>query len=220
DAAGSSEEGGGTGGDAEITADGDIVVNGKMILSGGQPDGEGGTFFVQAGGSFTDTAVVNMLGPGIDACGGEMDVSAGRDVSLDHIIVDGGSCGAGNLSFMALGTLTIGNVISADGSTGISTGGFMDLNARDVLVNAVIHATGGSQSPGGQITIEACNLTVPQASQIGTTGGMGFAGFGNIFKVSGKATISGKLMTTSPSTNTIIYRDPTMPPSITGTVTP
>src|SRR5262245_28146099 len=66
DAAGDSDEGGGTGGDVEINADGDIVVSGQMVLNGAFPDGEGGTFFVQSGGSFTGTATVQLVGNGID----------------------------------------------------------------------------------------------------------------------------------------------------------
>ena len=107
EAAGDSEEGGGTGGDVEINADGDVQVSGQMQLTGGFPDGEGGTFFVQAGGSFTQTAAIQMLGNGIDGCGGEMDVSAGRDISLDRIDVSGGSCGAGDVTIEGLGTVTV-----------------------------------------------------------------------------------------------------------------
>ena len=220
EAAGDSEEGGGTGGDVEINADGDVQVSGQMQLTGGFPDGEGGTFFVQAGGSFTHTAAIQMLGNGIDGCGGEMDVSAGRDISLDRIDVSGGSCGAGDVTIEGLGTVTVGNIISADGTTGISTAGFIGIKGRDVLTNAVVRATGGSQSPGGLITLEGCSVTVGQASEIRSPGGLGNVGFGNVIHVGGKATVRGKLVTTSPSTNVISYRDPATPPTISGSISP
>ncbi len=148
-AAGDSEDGGGTGGDVEINADNDVVVSGQMQLTGGFPDGEGGTFFVQSGGSFTHTAAIQLLGNGIDGCGGSMDVSAARDVTLARIEVSGGSCGAGDVTVQALGTVTVGGLISGDSTVGLGSGGVISLQGRDVITNEVIRANGGSMGLGG-----------------------------------------------------------------------
>src|SRR5262249_46593203 len=105
-ASGSSVEGGGSGGDVELSADQNITVSGMIDLTGGFPDGEGGTFVVDSGGSFTQTQFVNLLGNGIDGCGGSVDVRAGRDATMGRLDVSGGSCGAGDIGVQALGTLT------------------------------------------------------------------------------------------------------------------
>src|SRR5262249_35476659 len=158
--------------------------------------GEGGTFFVETGGSFTHTAAIQLLGNGIDGCGGELDVTAGRNATLARIDASGGSCGAGAITGNAPRTPPGGPPITAAGTSGISNGGFISLPGRDVVTNEVVRAVGGSQSPGGMIALEGCNVTVSQSSDIRTNGGLGFAGFGNAVRVGGKATINGRLVTT------------------------
>jgi cysteine-rich repeat protein len=86
-----------------------------------------------------------------------------------------------------------------------------------------VRANAGTSANGvGQITLVGCNVTVNKASEIRTLAGLGGPApdFGNLIRASGKATILGKLLTAPPSTNTITYRDPAMPPAISGTVTP
>jgi cysteine-rich repeat protein len=224
-AAGSTVEGGGSGGDVEIDGNQDVVVSGQVDCTSGFPDGDAGTYSTTAGGNFTQTQKITLLGNGIDACGGEMDVSAGRDITLAQIEASGGSCGGGIVSVQGLGTVTAGASIHADGGGGDGggDGGTIDLEGRDVVTNDVVRASAGTSANAiGQITLGGCNVTVKQPSQIRTLGGVGgpAPGFGNLINASGKATISGSLLTTPPSTNTIVYRDATMPPAISGTVTP
>src|SRR5262245_62972093 len=201
EAAGDSVDGGGTGGDVEISADGDVVVNGQMHLTGGFPDGEGGTFFVQSGGSFVHTAAITLLGNGIDGCGGSMDVSAARNVTLARIDISGGSCGAGDLTVEALGTLTVGALISGDSTVGFGAGGIVALRGRDVVTNEVVRANGGDMGAGGLIALEGCNVTVNQPSEIRTNSGTGGS---NTVRASGRATIRGKLL----SAGTNVIEDP------------
>jgi len=215
EAAGDSEDGGGSGGDVEIVADGDVVVNGQMQLTGGFPDGEGGTFFVQSGGSFRHTAAITLLGNGIDGCGGSMDVSTARDVTLARIDVGGGSCGGGDLTVQALGTLTVGGLITGDSTVGFGGGAIILLNGRDIVTSEVVRANGGDMGPGGMIALEGCNVTVNQSSEIRTNNGIGGS---NTVRASGRATIRGKLL--SAGTNGIEFRDPTLPPVISGQVSP
>ena len=224
-AAGSSDEGGGDGADVEIDANQDVVVSGPIDVTCGFPDGSAGTFFSTAGGNFTQTQKITLFGNGVDACGGEMDVNAGRNITLVQIEAGGGSCGGGDVSAQGLGTTTAGAAIHADGGPGDGGGdaGTIDLEGRDVLTNDVVRANAGtSLNAVGQILLVGCNVTVGKSSEIRTLGGIGGPApdFGNLIKASGKATILGNLLTTPPSTNTIIYRDPAMPPAISGSVTP
>jgi cysteine-rich repeat protein len=215
-ASGDSDEGGGSGGDVELSADQDITVSGMIDLTGGFPDGEGGTFVVDSGGNFVQSQFVNLLGNGIDGCGGIVDVRAGRDATMNRLDASGGSCGAGEIGVQALGTVTLPVQIIADGTTGISAGGFILLQGRDVITNDLVRANGGSQSLGGVIAVQGCNVTVNQSSEIRALGQNG----SNTIKGSGQITIRGKMTTAVGGTNTIVYRDPSMPPSITGTVSP
>ena len=224
-AAGSTAEGGGSGADVEIDASQDVVVSGQIDVTSGFPDGDGGTFSSTAGGNFTQTQKLTLLGNGVDACGGELDISAGRDIALVQIEASGGSCGGGDVSAQGLGTLTARASIHADGGPGDGggDGGTIDLEGRDVVTDDVVRANAGtSANLVGQITLVGCNVTVNKASEIRTLGGQGAAApdFGNLIRASGKATISGNLLTTPPSPNTIVYRDSTMLPAISGTVTP
>src|SRR5262249_54584928 len=224
-AAGSMAEGGGSGADVEIDANQDVVVSGQIDVTSGFPDGDAGTFSSTAGGNFTQTQKLTLFGNGVDACGGELAISAGRDIALVQIEASGGSCGGGDVSAQGLGTLTAGASIHADGGAGDGggDGGTIDLEGRDVATNDVVRANAGtSANLVGQITLAGCNVTVNKASEIRTLGGTGVAAsdFGNLIRASGKATISGNLLTTPPSANTIVYRDSTMLPAIGGTVTP
>ena len=215
-ASGSSVEGGGSGGDVELSADQNITVSGMIDLTGGFPDGEGGTFVVDSGGSFTQTQFVNLLGNGIDGCGGSVDVRAGRDATMGRLDVSGGSCGAGDIGVQALGTLTTPVQIIGDGTSGISAGAIIALQGRDVVTNDLVRANGGSMAPGGVITLQGCNVTVNQSSEIRALGITG----SNTIKGSGQITIRGKMTTAPGGTNTIVYRDPALPPMITGQVNP
>jgi cysteine-rich repeat protein len=217
DAAGDSEEGGGSGGDVEITADGDVAVAGLMDLTGAFPDGEGGTFFVQAGGSFSHTSPIQLTGNGIDGCGGSLDVSAARDVTLARIEISGGSCGGGDVTVQGFGTVTVTGIISGDSTVGIGSGGIIAIQGRDLVTNEVVRAIGGSQGLSGIIILQGCNVTVNQPSEIRTTGGIGGS---NSVLASGRATIRGKLLTANGGVNVIQFRDPALPPIISGTVNP
>jgi cysteine-rich repeat protein len=224
-AAGSSSEGGGDGADVEIDGNQDVVVNGMVDVTCGFPDGSGGTFSSTVGGNFTQTQKITLLGNGVDACGGEMDVTAGRDISLVQIEAGGGSCGGGDVFMQGLGRLTAGAAIHADGGPGDGggDGGTVDLEGRDVVTNDVVRANAGTAANAvGQITLAGCNVTVNKSSEIRTLGGLGGAApdFGNLIKVSGMGSIAGNLLTTPPSTNTITARDPSTPVTITGSVTP
>jgi cysteine-rich repeat protein len=224
-AAGSAAEGGGDGADVEIDANQDVVVNGPVDVTCGFPDGSAGTFFSTVGGNFTQTQKITLFGNGVDACGGEMDVNAGRNIALVQIEASGGSCGGGDVSAQGLGTTNASAAIHADGGPGDGGGdaGTIDLEGRDVVTNDVLRANAGTSANAiGQITLAGCNVTVNKTSQIRTLGGLGGAApdFGNLIKVSGMASIAGNLLTTPPSTNTIIVRDPSTPVTISGSVTP
>jgi hypothetical protein len=90
------------------------------------------------------------------------------------------------------------------------------LQGRDLITNDLVRANGGSQSMGGVIALQGCNVTVSQSSDIRALG----QNRSNTITGSGQITIRGKMTTAAGGTNPIVYRDPSMPPSITGTVSP
>src|SRR5262249_8403156 len=162
---------------------------------------EAGTFSSTLGGNFTQTNTITLLGNGVDGCGGSMDVTAGRNVTLERIELSGGSCGGGDLSAQGLGTVTVTNLIDADGTTHISPAGTIMLRARDLVTNDVVRANGGSTSLGGSNTLEACTVTINVASDVRALG----PGGRNLIQASGKATIRGNVLAGLPGVNRIEY---------------
>ena len=225
-AAGSSDEGGGDGADVEIDANQDVVVSGPIDVTGGFPDGSAGTFFSTAGGNFTQTQKITLFGNGIDACGGEMDVNAGRNITLVQIEAGGGSCGGGDVSAQGLGTTTAGAAIHADGGPddGGGDAGTIDLEGRDVLTNDVVRANAGtSLNAVGQITaggLQRDGGQVQRDSDPGWNRGTG-AGFRepDPRERQGQHPRQAADDAARPRTPSR-YRDPAMPPAISGTVTP
>ncbi len=217
EAAGDSEEGGGSGGEVEINASQDVVVNGQLQLTGGFPDGEGGSVFLQSGGNVTVTQQVTLLGNGIDGCGGSMDVTAARNVTLARIDANGGSCGGGDVGVQGLGTVSLAGPVTADGGTNFGGGGVIVIDGRDVVTNDVVRANAGSLSGNGFVSITGCNVTINQSSELRAQGGV-FGG--TVIRASGQATVRGRMTTSGGGTNTIEFRDAALPPIVTGQTTP
>lgn len=215
-AAGDADEGGGTGADLDITAQQAITLAGTITITGALPDGEGGSVALEAGTNVTQTAPIIATGNGVDGCGGAIDMVAGRDVRLDRIDVSGGSCGGGTVWAQGLGTVTAAGLVSADGSTDFGTGGFITLQGRDVVTTAVVRANGSATSAGGTISVEACAITIGAASELRTLGLQGL----NDLHGGGRITVNGRMTASTGGINAIRYRDPMLPPILSGVVVP
>jgi cysteine-rich repeat protein len=137
-------------------------------------------------------------------------------VRLDRIDVSGGSCGGGTIWAQGLGTLTAAGMVTADGATEFGTGGFVALQGRDVVTNAVVRANGTATSTGGTISVDACRITIGAASELRTLGLQGL----NDLHAGGRITVTGRMTTSVGGTNAIHYRDPAQPPILSGVVVP
>ncbi len=215
-AAGDADEGGGTGADLDVGAQQSITLAGTVTITGALPDGEGGAVTLEAGTDVVQTGAIVATGNGIDGCGGAVDVLAGRDVRLDRIEVSGGSCGGGTVWAQGLGTVTAAGQVTADGATDWGTGGTLTLQGREVVTNAVLRANGSSTSGAGTISLDACRITVGPASELRTVGLQGL----NELLAGGQITVSGRMTTSAGGLNAIRYRDPALPPILSGVVVP
>jgi cysteine-rich repeat protein len=216
-AVGDADEGGGTGGDVDIVADGDVVLSAPLQLRGAAPDGEGGSVFIVSGGSVQQTAMIDIGSTGIDSCGGSMFVTAGRDVALDRIELGAGSCGGGDLSVQGIGMVRANGGITADGTTRFSSGGSIELQGRDVVTVDALRGNAGDEAGNGAIFLKGCNVTVDPLSELRAVGG---AGGGTTIVASGRATVRGTLVTANGGTNRVEFRDSALPPLLTGAINP
>src|SRR6185295_13520943 len=140
-AAGSELEGGGTGGDVDLTAtSGSVALGGDIDNHGAAPDGDGGEVDVTAGLDYTQTGSVASQGNGTDSCGGFADLEASRTASLvGDIDVQGGFCGGDIDVLAATVSITASSDLGADG--GEEAGG-VSLFGEQITVNGRLHATG------------------------------------------------------------------------------
>lgn len=216
EAAGDSEDGGGSGADVDLFASQSVTIGtGLVSITGAFPDGQGGAIIVDAGTDVTFGVPVIAFGNGIDGCGGFVDIAAGRDVSLARVDLNGGGCGGGRLGVVAQGTVTLGQQITADGSTQFGSGGSVQVTAtRALMVNGVVRANGSDVSPAGTITLQSCTLNVTSPAELRTQGLGGTVEL----RASGQLTVAGDLV--SDGANRFVRRDASVPVAVTGSVSP
>lgn len=214
-AAGDSSEGGGVGADVLLGAGQGVTVSAPMTITGAIPDGGGGVLVVEAGTNAVLSANILAGASGVDSCGGDVDIVAGRDVTLGRVDLSAGGCGGGFLGIEALGAATLNGLITADGATSFGSGGTVVVEATTVNVTAVVRATAPDGGFGGSVDVSGCTVTV------GATGDLRSNGIAALTRLSasGLATIAGRLAATG-GQNVIAYRDPGTPPVVTGVVTP
>jgi len=147
-----------------ITAAGDIAINGPVNLNFGGREDDGGVFLMES----TDGAVsiggkVEALG-GADSTGGEVNLTAARDVSVDDTIdVTGGDFDGGSVDVDAGRDVLINADLLASSASGQGFGGTVTFVAdRDLLLApGVTISTGGHEDSesvcgdGGEQTYDA-----------------------------------------------------------------
>lgn len=136
-------------------------------------------------------------------------------MTLGRVDVAAGGCGGGFVNVDALGTATLSGLVTADGATSFGSGGIVLVQAATASVGAVVRASAPDGGFGGTIEVGACTLTVGAAGELRANG------VGALTRVlaSGRATIAGRLSATG-GANVLEYREPALPPIVTGTVTP
>jgi hypothetical protein len=184
-APGDDDFGGGDGGDVVIGADaGDVNITGPLDVSGSAPDGAGGT----------------------------IDISAGRDLTVQANVLggvpgDGGTGGTVTLS--ALGRAAIGPGARVD-VTASEPGKEMDgvfIRADTITVQGQVLADG---LRGAHTQLVACTLDVVFGGVVSSTGTGVLPAATNLLQASGAMTISGTL--SAGDRNRLEYRD--TPPTI------
>jgi cysteine-rich repeat protein len=207
---------GGGGGDVEVTAHDDLEVNGSLLLGGTAPDGDGGTFDLQAGGDLriASSSVLDAEGGG-EGCGGSpTSLDAGRDLTIGRIKAGGDACGGGSLDASAGRDVTVLARITA-GASAEGTGGDVAITAaRSADIRADLDASGAAAGSGGSVLVEGCTVSVPAGFVIQTNGSDG----SNTLLAHGLMTIAGRLE--AGGANVLAFGNPASPPIITGAVVP
>jgi cysteine-rich repeat protein len=215
-ATGTLADGGGTGADLTISAQQNVTVGGQCTLTGAAPDGSGGSAEIDAGADVTFTQPLLMKGGGADTYGGDATISAGHDLMLGALDVSGGTTGGGTATLFATGAATLPAELNADGTGASTVAGVVSIEAGTLLVSGAVHASGPSNGSGGFVNLQACGLTVAPSGQVLARGADGQT----LLQASGLATVAGALTSGPPGLNEIQYRDPALPPVLTGTITP
>jgi cysteine-rich repeat protein len=200
-------EGGGSsqGGEIGLTAGGDIRVSALLNAAGG--DFDGGVVEIQSDGSVLILADIDADSTNGEGFGGEINVSAGGDISMTGAIVlktnghqsatnEAGD--AGPQEFVALGDISIGPsvLIEAKGAKPFGVGEEVSIesDAQNVTIaGTIVSSTNGTQGGGGIVSIAAAGDTVIASSAILDASGQE-AGGGTIDIFAGRdATVDGFL---------------------------
>jgi len=207
-AAGSVDEGGGAGADFSITAHGDVTLAGSVTLTGGTPDGEGGSVDVESNGNVVQTGALLVNDSGIDGCGGDVSFAADQSLQLGLIDVSGGSCGGGTMFASGGTTARALQEVNADGVGDGDGGGDIDLSGQEVAVVGNLHASADTGMVAGSLEVSGCNLEVQSGGRLATTGLLG----SNALLASGLLKISGSVASGVGGVNDFEYLDPARPP--------
>lgn len=206
----------GDGADVDVTALGNITLNGEMDIRGRGLDCAGG-FLALDGESVFLQGQLLMSGTGTEGEGGDLDVSARTLISLTGTVqIDGGDSGAGDVLFLSEGNIDLGGVINAFGRSSISPGSsLIEIDSGAILtVTGDINASGGSLAPGGDVTLAACDVIVQATSDIVSLGDLGAI----TIEGSDKVILSGRFTASSNGGNDIEFGPRANPPTVAGAV--
>ena len=157
-----------SGGLIDVIAGGNILVDALIEAKGG--DGDGGDIDLDALGDVTTTVngELNNIATLVFGSGGFTTITGGRAVTIGGLIfsrgqgnyLEGGGDG-GDLDILADGgDVVINGRIEIDGSAPDGSGGFMDVFASGaIFLNDDITLTGGREGGGGDLLIEAGDVT-------------------------------------------------------------
>ena len=179
----------GDGGSIGISAGGDVTLAGEVHLEAGA-NGLGGDFTVSAGGAIIASGPLVDTSGGFQ--GGSIDLEAGGSLSTSaKLDVSGNGTGSdgGFLVLNANGAITVGGRIAADGSGSPDFGGFggdVSVSAGgNIQLNEQINAAGGApDGEGGAIDLSA-GLNIVQTQQILALGIGSDAFGGTVFATAG-----------------------------------
>jgi cysteine-rich repeat protein len=216
------ENSAGDGGAIEIEAVRDLTfdANTRVIGTGSAPDGTGSDVLFEAGSNLSIHGDVLARALGIDGSGGLIQVLSDGSVTMNataNLDATGGGGGGGFVDIdAASGSLEFDGTCDVSGGTG-GAGGTAQLSARQgASVAGDLVASGATN--GGDLTVNACFLTMESGSTMGSTGA---GGTNTLVAHDQMHVLSGSAVTADASgVNTLRYRNASRPPVVQGTITP
>ena len=218
-----------SGGEVVLTAGQDVIVRSSIDVSGGEFDG--GVFSVEAGRDLGFSGAVHASATRLDGAGGEVSMSASRDLRLmgtAFVETDGGRSGSfsgdGGQQLYSSGrdlSVASGVVLRANGAKPEGRGGTISLVADgDATVGGLVDARAPNPtSGGGAIDVTACALTIVSGASISNDGVEGenvLTGRSSV-RVEASSSI---LADPSSGANRVVYRDAGSRPQLSGTIVP
>ena len=194
---GDTSQSSGDGGDIEIDANGTIqFINAgtrTVVHADGGPTyaSSGGTLFIDAGdpdpyvisaydGNVVLNGVIRMTSGGQGGSGGELAVSAGRNLTINSDITLSGVDGGGDVSADSGGTTVVNGHIDVHATVATGEGGAVDFEAGQAqggangaltIAEDVLAASGSTNGGVETLSFAGCTLTVNGNVKIDGTGG-------------------------------------------------
>ena len=150
----------GDGGELDLTAIGDISIQGDIDQNG--PGACCGGFALMSGENVQLENPIQLRGTSAEGCGGDLEVSArGLLSSTSSILLDGGEEG-GALALLAGGDLDVQGPIDGRGRAPFASGAnLLELDAGGHLtLSNDVDASGGADGFGGDALLVGCEVTV------------------------------------------------------------
>jgi cysteine-rich repeat protein len=205
-------EGGGTGGEIDLSSGASMLLNEVIDLSGGAPEGDGGFADFLAEVDIIQKRQMIAVGAGTGGSGGVVSYEAGRILSFESLNDVGGSLAGGDFTGTSRGEVQVKSDINANGDGEGGSGGTILLDGRvagveqvsgSVTVSATLRTRGDSS--GGGISIVGCNVTIAAPAVLNNFG----AQASNAILASGLMTILGNVqaLPADSGTNTLQFRD-------------
>jgi cysteine-rich repeat protein len=211
----------GDGGALEIMAGRNLTfdANTRVIGNGSAPDGSGSDVLLEVGANAAMHGDVVVKSVGIDGSGGYITVYVEGSTDMgttSNFDATGGSGGGGFVEIdSASGDLAFDGTCSVNGGTGGSGGGAY-LSARQAANVAGDLTASGTN--GGDLTIDACRVTLESGAGM-TSSGAG--GTNTLVSHDTTHVLAGSAMSADASgLNRLRYRNPARPPVVQGSISP
>ncbi len=182
------------------TGTGNVIVDGVIVSKGTDTFADGGSIDLRsAAGDVTITSADGdfSVGSGAQGFGGEIVLSAGRDLVVLHLLDGSGGDGGGGSIDADAGRNATFNKMSVDAG-GFGDGGFLTLTADgDIVLGAVVtgNGSGGGDfgGDGADIEIAAGGALTVTGDVVANAGDGGTGGSIDIGTVAGKVALNGAL---------------------------
>jgi cysteine-rich repeat protein len=219
--AGSLAGGGGFGSDfVDLIAGASIYINESIDLSGGAPEGFGGSATFTADVDIIQKRSVLAIGGGTGGIGGDITYTAGRNLSLEDVNDVSGADQGGDVDANASVEIRVTSDILATGGGIGGGGGTIELEGAaigsPVICGNVIVAdrairTRGTAA-GGSISIQGFDVTIAGPATLNNAG----TDASNLVQASGLMTIAGRLEAGPAGANVLQFRVAGQQPVLTG----